>query len=91
MNKFQKFVKLTDRFLVNHTTPFMITLSSQSKMINTQFRMKTSLIGSRIPIDSNPRKNFIPINNPFQINLIQRKRFFNEDTNASSVWDPYPG
>ena len=86
-----KFVKLVNKLiLVNHAVP--LTHNFQSKIINTQFRTKTSLIGSRFLIHNNlnPRKNnLISIKNSFQINLI--KRFYNEDTNAAGVWDPYPG
>ncbi|RIA87170.1 hypothetical protein C1645_807447 [Glomus cerebriforme] len=57
--------------------------------------MKFSLIDSNFSIDNkiNSKKNlfFTSINNSFKINFIQQqKRFYNEDTNAAGVWDPYP-
>src|SRR3954452_12224121 len=96
MYKFNKFVKLTDKLILNHAAPLITIYNFQSKIINTQIRTKTSLINSRFSIHTNPnsKKNnsLISIKNSFRINfIIQQKRFFNEDTNASSVWDPYPG
>src|ERR1700722_4716803 len=96
MHQFHKFVKLADKLILNHVSPLIITYNLQSKIIkNTQFRTKSSLIGSRFSIDINvnSRKNiFTSINNySFKINFIQQqKRFYNENTNAAGVWDPYP-
>ena len=51
----------------------------------------SSLIESKfldIKVNNNKKNNFIS----FKINFIQQqKRFYNEDTNAAGVWDPYPG
>lgn len=93
MNQFRKFVKLADKLILNqannHVSPILISYNFQNKIIkNTQFRMNSSLI-----INVTPKKNdFISFNGSFKINFIQQqKRFYNENTNASSVWDPYPG
>ncbi|CAB5216832.1 unnamed protein product [Rhizophagus irregularis] len=92
MYQFRKFVKLADKLILNqannHFSPILISYNFQNKIIkNTQFRMNSSLI-----INVTPKKNdFISFNGSFKINFIQQqKRFYNENTNASSVWDPYP-
>ena len=84
----------TDKLILNHAAPLVTICNFQNKIINTQLRTKTSFIGLTLSIRINPnlrKNNLISIKNSFQINFIQQKRFFNEDTNASSVWDPYPG
>jgi hypothetical protein len=91
MNQFRNFVKLADKLILNqannHVSSILFTYNFQNNIIkNTQFRMNSSLI-----INVKPKKNdLIFFNDSFKINYIQ-KRFYNEDTNASSVWDPYPG
>lgn len=87
MYRFHKFVRLTDKLMVTRAAPLVVIPSFPIKIINTQFRAKSSLIGSRIINSKND--NLFSVKNSFQTNFI--KRFYNEDTNAAGVWDPYPG